>query len=93
MEICTNCGGEILKDQNHYCSIANFKKIPINNRDLLEKLIEKLNTIIKGRRELLYSDLLNLIIREGYIGIEYGLIITWCNYKIRSGKTVLKFNK
>ncbi|MFX1241663.1 MAG: hypothetical protein ACFFA7_10485 [Promethearchaeota archaeon] len=39
----------------------------------------------------MYSDIINLIIREGYIGDIYSKLILWCNYKIRRGKTYLEF--
>ncbi|MFW9900279.1 MAG: hypothetical protein ACFFDY_03210 [Candidatus Thorarchaeota archaeon] len=66
-------------------------KISVRNSKTLENLINKLKYIIKGKRNLMYSDIINLIIREGYVGENYNEIILWCNYKIRLGKTFVEF--
>ncbi len=39
----------------------------------------------------MYSDIINLIIREGYVKENYKQIILWCNYKIRLGETFVEF--
>ena len=39
----------------------------------------------------MYSDIINFIIREGYLEEEYKQLIIWCNYKIRQGKTYVEF--
>ena len=54
--------------------------------DLLEIIFKKINLIIKGKREIMYSDIINLIARENYSGKLYNEIILWCNYNIRQGK-------
>ena len=66
-------------------------KISVRNTKTLESIINKVKLIIKGKRDLMYSDIINLIIREGYIGENYNEIILWCNYKIRLGKTFVEF--
>jgi len=68
---------------------GQFKtKIDISSShlDLLEKLIKKISLIIKGKRDVMYSDIINLIARENYRGKLYNEIILWCNYNIRQGK-------
>ncbi len=72
-------------------NLGKIKKISINNCEILENIINKLKQIIKGKREIMYSDIINLIIREGYIGKNYNLLILWCNYKIRLGKIFVEF--
>lgn len=66
--------------------IEKIKKIPYRNFEILDDLIKIIKKIIEGKREIMYSDIINLIIREGYIGENYKQIIIWCNYKIRLGK-------
>ncbi len=66
--------------------IEKIKKIPSRNFEMLDDLIKIIKKIIEGKREIMYSDIINLIIREGYIGENYKQIIIWCNYKIRLGK-------
>ena len=53
---------------------------------LLESFFKKINLIIKGKREVMYSDIINLIARENYNGKLYNEIMLWCNYNIRQGK-------
>jgi len=53
---------------------------------LLENLIKKINRILKGKREVMYSDIINVIAKENYRGKLYNEIMLWCNYNIRQGK-------
>lgn len=72
-------------------SLDKIKNLSVNNCKILESLIETLRSKIRGRRKIMYSDIINLIIREGYIGDIYSKLILWCNYKIRLGKTYIEF--
>ncbi len=71
-------------------SRENIKEIPFSNIEILKKIINKLYKILKGKREIMYSDIINLIIREGYFGEGYKQLILWCNYKIRLGETFIE---
>lgn len=73
-------------DQNY----EHIKNIPIYNIDLLREIQRKLNEIFQGKREIMYSDIINLIIREGKVGENYNNLILWCNYKIRLGETFVE---
>ena len=66
----------------------NNRKIDISSPhlDLLEIIFKKINLIIKGKREIMYSDIINLIAKENYSGKLYNEIMLWCNYNIRQGK-------
>ena len=68
----------------------NFMSIPINHMELLEEIKKKLKKTFQGKREIMYSDIINLIIREDKVGNEYNEIILWCNYKIRLGETFVE---
>jgi len=72
-------------------NIEKIKKFPIKNRKTLENIIKRVKQIINGKREIMYSDIINFIIRERCIGEEYKQLIIWCNYKIRLGKTYVEF--
>ena len=72
-------------------NIEKIKNFPIRNRKILETIIRRVKQIINGKREIMYSDVINFIIREGDIGEEYKQLIIWCNYKIRLGKTYVEF--
>jgi hypothetical protein len=60
--------------------------ISLSHLDLLEKIFKKINLIIKGKREIMYSDIINLIAKENNRGKLYNEILIWCNYNIRQGK-------
>ncbi len=81
----------MIKMNNVLDNIEKIKKIPQSNFELLVDLKEKINKIINGKRDLMYSDIINLIIREGYIEENYNQIILWCNYKIRLGEIFVEF--
>lgn len=72
-------------------NIEKIKSYPIRNGKTLENIIRRLKQIIDGKREIMYSDIINLIIREGYLGEEYKQLIIWCNYKIRLGNLYVEF--
>ena len=68
-----------------------FKNIPEKNSTILKEILDKLNRIIQGKRRIMYSDIINLILREGHIGESYNNLIIWCNYKIRIGEFFVEF--
>ena len=72
-------------------NVEKIKSFPIRNQKTLENIIRRVKQIINGKREIMYSDVINFIIREGDIGEEYKQLIIWCNYKIRQGKTYVEF--
>ena len=72
-------------------SLDKIKRISTSNCEVLENIIETLKKKIRGRRRIMYSDIINFIIREGCIGEKYNKLILWCNYKIRLGKTYIEF--
>jgi len=76
----------MMSNQNY----KNIKTIPKNNIELLQEIKNKLEKIFQGRRRIMYSDIINIIIREGKIGDSYNELILWCNYKIRLGETFVE---
>jgi len=61
-------------------------EITSSHHDLLKAILKELDQIIKGKRKIMYSDIINLIIREDYRGKMFNEIILWCNYKIKQGE-------
>ena len=57
-----------------------------SHHDLIKRIIKEIEQSIKGKRKIMYSDIINLIIRENYRGKLFNEIIIWCNYKIKQGK-------
>lgn len=76
-----------MKTDNNY---QHIKTIPEKNIVLLKEITRKLTQIFDGKRGIMYSDIINLIIREGKIGENYNNLILWCNYKIRLGETFVE---
>jgi len=66
--------------------IEKIKEFPDKNYDTLNYIYKELKRKIDGKRGIMYSDIINLIIREGYKGDIYNQVIIWCNYNIRQGK-------
>jgi len=54
--------------------------------DLIKGIMKEIDKSLKGKRKIMYSDIINLIIREDYRGKMFNEVILWCNYKIRQGK-------
>ena len=62
------------------------QNITSSHQDLIKMIVKEVDQSIKGKRKIMYSDIINLIIREDYRGKMFNDIILWCNYKIRQGK-------
>ena len=67
-----------------------YKMFPKEYPKIFKAILESLHNIIKGKREIMYSDIINYILREGFEGEEYNQLILWCNYKIRIGEIFVK---
>ena len=65
------------------------QNITASQYDLIKGIMKDLDQSIKGKRKIMYSDIINLIIRENYRGKIYNEILLWCNYKIRQGKHIV----
>ena len=65
------------------------QKITSSHYDLIRRILKEIDHSIKGKRKTMYSDIINLIIREDYRGKMFNEIILWCNYKIRQGKYIV----
>ena len=68
-------------------SIVNF---PEEHFDILIKIYRELNMKIREKREIMYSDIINFIIRRGDKGPIFNKLLIWCNYNIRNGKFIVK---
>ena len=71
-------------------SVEKIKQVPYSNFETLEDLTKKITKIIKGQREIMFSDIINFILRENCFGESYKQIILWCNYNIRLGRTFIE---
>ncbi|MBD3341730.1 MAG: hypothetical protein GF353_21675 [Candidatus Lokiarchaeota archaeon] len=63
--------------------ISEIKNFDKNHLDHINNIIGKLEKLLGKKRRLMYSDIINFIIREGYKDELADQIILWCNYKIR----------
>ncbi|MFX0060198.1 MAG: hypothetical protein ACFE8J_18030, partial [Candidatus Heimdallarchaeota archaeon] len=62
---------------------------PDEHSDILNEIHKELNLRIKEKREIMYSDIINFIIRKGYKGAIFNKLLIWCNYNIRSGRFIV----
>ncbi len=70
--------------------IEKIKILPRIYSRLLGEIVSSLKEIINGKRRIMYSDIINIIIRKGYKGEDYNQLILWCNYKIRTGEIFIE---
>ena len=59
--------------------------ISSSHHDLIKGILKKIDQTLKGKRKIMYSDIINLIIREDHRGKMFNEIMLWCNYKIKQG--------
>ena len=76
---------------NNTAKIKEIKEFPNNHPYFLLIIMKKLNKIINGKRKIMYSDIINLVIKEGMKDDMSKHLILWCNYKIRSGEIFVDF--
>ena len=77
--------------KNFNTNIKEIKDFPHKHPYFLHKIIQKLNEIISEKRKIMYSDIINLVIREGMKDDRSKQLILWCNYKIRFGEIFVEF--
>jgi hypothetical protein len=65
--------------------IEEIRDFPDKNSKFLEQIITKLNIIIRGRRKIMFSDIINFIAKEESHNELSDRLILWCAYKIRLG--------
>ncbi|MFX0138701.1 MAG: hypothetical protein ACFFDN_33980 [Candidatus Hodarchaeota archaeon] len=71
--------------------VSNRRNIPPHvNYEMLKAILNKLKKKIQGKRSIMYFDIINFVIREGFKGEIYNQIILWCNYKIRFGEVFVE---
>ena len=59
--------------------------------EILRKIHSKLKDLIRNKRRVAYSDIINFIIKQNYKSEIYSQIIVWCNYNIRKGNFFVDF--
>ena len=65
--------------------IEKIRDFPDKNSKFLEQIIIKLNNIIRRRRKIMFSDIINFIAKQGLNDELSNRLILWCSYKIRLG--------
>jgi len=72
--------------QNHTREAQN---ITSSHHDLIKRILKETDQSIRGKRKIMHSDTINLVIREDYRGKMYYEILEWCNYNIRRRKYIV----
>ena len=70
--------------------IEEVKNFPKENFAYLNEILNCLKQNLKGKREIMSSDIINLIIRKGYTEEQFNQILIWCNYKMKLGEITVK---
>ena len=52
----------------------------------MNKIIKQIKTKLGKKRQIMYCDIINYIVRSKLVGKSYDKIIIWCTYNIRLGK-------
>lgn len=71
-------------------NIEEIKNFPKENFALLNEILNRLKQNLKEKREIMYSDIINLIIRKGDTEEKFNQLLLWCNYKMRLGEITVK---
>jgi hypothetical protein len=71
-------------------NIEEIKNFPKENFAYLKEILNCLKKNLKEKREIMYSDIINLIIRKGDTEEKFNQILLWCNYKMRLGEITVK---
>lgn len=69
-----------------------FDSIPHQNLLLYNKIYQKASKMISDKRPIMYSDIINIIIREKLKGKYYNDLILWCNYNIKKGNFIVNID-
>jgi len=80
---------EITKINPKLKFIEEIRDFPDKNSNFLEQIITKLNIIIRGRRKIMFSDIINFIAKDGSNDELSNRLILWCSYKIRLGEVFI----
>ena len=66
--------------------------IPQQNLVLYNRICQKASQMISDKRPIMYTDIINIIIREKLNGKYYTDLILWCNYNIKKGKFIVSID-
>lgn len=69
--------------------IKKIKDLPKSNPRLIIDIKTKISQLLDGKREVMYSDIINYIIREQYKGDTFNKLILFCAYKIKLGEFIV----
>jgi len=71
---------------NNLIDLDFIKNFPKKNPLFLRFIIKELNQVIKGNRRIMYSDIINFIVKKGIKDELSKQLLLWCNYRIRIGE-------
>ena len=81
-----NTTNRLLKEE------LKLDSIPHQNLVLYKNIFQKAVKMISNKRPIMYSDIINIIIREKLHGKYYTDLILWCNYNIKKGNFIINFD-
>lgn len=81
-----NTANRILKEE------LKLDSIPHQNLFLYDRIFQKAVKMISNKRPIMYSDIINIIIKEKLEGKYYTDLILWCNFNIRKGNFIVSID-
>ncbi len=61
------------------------------DKNLLDEIINRIKNKLANKRQIMYCDVINYIVRSKLKGKSYDKIIIWCTYNIRLGHLYINF--
>ncbi len=61
------------------------------DKNLLNEIINLIKNKLANKRQIMYCDVINYIVRSKLKGKSYDKIIIWCTYNIRLGNLYINF--
>ena len=59
------------------------------DKNLLNEIINLIKNKLGNRRQIMYYDVINHIVRSKFKGNSYDKIMIWCTYNIRLGNSYI----
>jgi len=61
------------------------------DKNLLNEIINLIKNKLANKRQIMYCDVINYIVRSKLKGKSYDKIIIWCTYNVRLGNLYINF--
>lgn len=63
-----------------------------DTRKIYLSLCNEAKKRLREKRQVMYSDLINIICSKNLVGKEYIQVLQWCSFNIKIGKDIINFH-